>query len=135
MPTRDEILTNPLTAFGKTQLFFQWAVSPECRVPWRELLRRLILDWPAETALSTPDAVKRFPKTHKTKGTGTRSRFRGVSWHARTKKWQVRIHDRKSEQFIFVGYFSSDVEAALAFDAECRKLRGKRARCNFPEPQ
>jgi hypothetical protein len=136
MPTRDEILTSPLTAFGKTQLFFQWSVDPICRVPWRELLRRLLLDWPAEAALSTPAPSKRFPEHSTTEGTGTQSRFRGVHWYAALKKWQAKFHlyaRGEKDQYFHLGYFDSDVDAALAWDKAAREYKGKKARCNFPE--
>lgn len=62
---------------------------------------------------------------------GAASRFKGVSYYARTGKWRVRIMvDGHSK---FIGSFSDEVEAAKAYDIAAREAHGEYARLNFPE--
>lgn len=59
-----------------------------------------------------------------------KSQYRGVSyWNnpkPRVKKWIARIQNRP------IGYFLTEVEAALAYDREARLVHGEFARLNFP---
>jgi hypothetical protein len=53
---------------------------------------------------------------------GQASRFVGVSWHKQNCKWRAGIrHGGKEQQ---LSYFEDEVEAARAFDAVARELRG-----------
>jgi hypothetical protein len=62
---------------------------------------------------------------------GCSSKYRGVFWYKRAKKWCAAInHERK---YIRLGLFSSEIEAAKAYDAAARKYHGEFARLNFPE--
>ena len=49
----------------------------------------------------------------------TSSKYRGVYWHKKRRKWQVQftVHG-KNKHF---GYFNDEVEAARAYDDEARK--------------
>ena len=59
------------------------------------------------------------------------SRFKGVSWHKRDKKWKGKIvHNGRR---ISLGNFSSEEEAARAYDAKALKLFGEFSCLNFPE--
>jgi len=72
----------------------------------------------AEDAVLAEAERGRAAKKRKT-AAGKSSRFRGVSWHKATKKWQVHIRvDGKSKH---VGTFADDVEAAQAYDAYATK--------------
>ncbi len=57
--------------------------------------------------------------------------YKGVSWDKRTGKWRAKIkcHGRAYE----LGLFTSEVEAARAYDQKARELFGPYARLNFPE--
>lgn len=59
------------------------------------------------------------------------SQYRGVSWNKDTNKWRAQItaEDRKNH----LGLFSSEVDAAKAFDAAALKYYGEFASLNFPE--
>ena len=61
------------------------------------------------------------------------SDFKGVSWHKATKKWQgrIRVNDRK----IYLGIFTSELDAARAYDAAALQHFGEFARLNFPLEQ
>lgn len=62
------------------------------------------------------------------------SQFRGVSWHERSQRWEVRVWGGGKQHFI--GSFVSEVEAARAYDKAVLRLRGQdarsRSRMNFP---
>ena len=54
------------------------------------------------------------------------SRYVGVSWVRDTKKWEARIRQAGAPQQR-LGYFLTEEEAAKAFDAAARRLRGAAA--------
>ncbi len=57
------------------------------------------------------------------------SEFRGVSWHKRNGKWEVRVqHQRKRRH---VGCFDDEAAAARAYDAKAAELHGRKAKFNF----
>ena len=64
-----------------------------------------------------------------TKGRAGSSQFKGVSWKAADRKWQVRIAiDGKMKH---VGYFREEEEAARAYDKHASLHHGQFARLNF----
>jgi hypothetical protein len=59
------------------------------------------------------------------------SKYKGVSWYKREKRWAVRITaDGKT---IPIGYFKNEIEAALAYDHAAKKYHREFAALNFPE--
>lgn len=62
---------------------------------------------------------------------GTTSRYKGVDWNKRLQKWRARIYLNGRARFL--GYFSSEIEAAKAYDRAARKYHGEFASLNFPE--
>lgn len=56
----------------------------------------------------------------------TSSKFNGVSWHKRDKRWYATI----SRQHL--GCFKSEIEAAKAYDYAVKKQYGEFATLNFP---
>ncbi|GLI64039.1 hypothetical protein VaNZ11_007199, partial [Volvox africanus] len=62
------------------------------------------------------------------------SQYRGVSWHERSQRWEVRVWGGGKQHFI--GSFTEEVEAARAYDRAVLRLRGQdarsRSRMNFP---
>jgi len=60
------------------------------------------------------------------------SKFRGVCWHKRLKKWRATIH--KNGKSFWLGLFDTEEEAAKAYDAKARELFGEFAYQNFNNP-
>jgi hypothetical protein len=63
---------------------------------------------------------------------GGSSRFKGVSWNKRKRKWVVAF--RWDNNARFVGYLTDEEQAARAYDRAILPLAGEFARLNFPMP-
>lgn len=63
--------------------------------------------------------------------TATPSRFKGVYWNARDKRWQAQIK-RPQTSNRYLGQFLNEEDAARAYDAALIALHGEYARPNFP---
>jgi hypothetical protein len=59
-----------------------------------------------------------------------RSSFKGVSFHAQFRKWRVIITKNKKNHHL--GFFKSQVRAAMAYDDRAKELFGQFAHPNFP---
>lgn len=55
------------------------------------------------------------------------SQFKGVSWHEKAKKWRANIRLGRQQH---LGFFSSEIEAALAYNKAARELFGPYALLN-----
>ncbi len=62
---------------------------------------------------------------------GSRSRFKGVTYNRRLRKWLARC--RFKGRVYCLGYYDDEVEAARAYDHKAVELFGEFARLNFPE--
>jgi len=61
------------------------------------------------------------------------SKYKGVSFKKRAKKWCVQIsYNGKSET---IGYFEDETDAAKAYDTAARKFHKEFAVLNFPSPR
>jgi hypothetical protein len=58
------------------------------------------------------------------------SAFRGVTWRKDEGRWHARIQLNKKK--ISVGFYATDVEAAMAYDLKALDLLGPQADLNFP---
>jgi hypothetical protein len=61
---------------------------------------------------------------------GKTSRYKGVSWNFRAKKWSVRVGH--GDVYEFIGYFDDEIIAAEQYDVRCRGLHRSFGRFNFP---
>lgn len=68
---------------------------------------------------------------NRTKSANTSSQYKGVSYNKQTKKWTASI--RKDYERYFIGYFTTEIEAAQAYDAKAKELFGEFACPNLPE--
>jgi len=59
----------------------------------------------------------------------SRSKYKGVSWYNRGKRWSVRIQVNRKQKFL--GIFEDEIEAAKAYDRAARKYFGEFAELNF----
>lgn len=58
------------------------------------------------------------------------SMYKGVSWHSTGKKWRARIHTNGRDEYL--GFFSSEEDAARVYDSAASNYFGEFARLNFP---
>lgn len=80
-------------------------------------------------------ATKSENSRNRKKRRGCSSRFKGVFWRERNKKWeaQVGLTNGERKTCLFLGSFSSEEDAARVYDAYAREIYGKFARTNFAE--
>jgi hypothetical protein len=64
-----------------------------------------------------------------TRSSKTTSRYKGVGWHAITKKWRALIAINGHTKHL--GLFASERDAAMAYDAAAKELFGEYANTNF----
>ena len=58
------------------------------------------------------------------------SKYKGVSWYNKTKKWKAQIQANKKK--LGLGYFWHEEEAAREYDKKAKELHGEYANLNFP---
>ena len=57
------------------------------------------------------------------------SKFKGVRWHKKARKWQAQIQFKQKVSYI--GLFISEIDAARAYDEKAIELFGELANLNF----
>ena len=62
---------------------------------------------------------------------GAKSRFRGVCWHKRRRRYEARI--QKEGKRYSLGSFADEIEAAVVYDIKAMELFGEFAYFNFPK--
>ena len=61
----------------------------------------------------------------------TTSMYKGVSWHKDTGRWQAQIQ-LPGRRRIYLGVYSTELEAAIAYDKAARRFFGDKACLNLP---
>lgn len=59
----------------------------------------------------------------------TKTKYRGVSWHARNQRYVAKTHAQG--RYVTLGYFDLPEDAARFYDCADRFLRGPDSRPNF----
>ena len=62
---------------------------------------------------------------------GTRSKYKGLEWDKTQRKWKARIQVNRKR--IYLGSFSTEINAAKAYDEAAHKYHKEFARPNFPD--
>ena len=106
------------------------------------LMHRLILDAPKDlhidhingNGLDNRKINLRFctasqNQMNRTSVAGSSSRFKGVHWHIRNKKWQAQIALRG--RYYYLGIFDNEIDAAIIYDEAAKILHGNFAQTNF----
>lgn len=83
-----------------------------------------------ELRIVTPQQNTYNRRPHK----NSSSKYKGVAWYKKGKKWQSQIMWPKGKP-IFLGYYKNEIEAAKRYDKEAKKLFGTYAYLNFPEKE
>lgn len=68
---------------------------------------------------------------NESKGPGTSSQYKGVTWRRDAGKWQaqIKVHYRNH----YLGCFADEIDAARAYDAAAREAFGEFACLNIPD--
>lgn len=94
----------------------------------------------AARELLGPQARTNFPlemwREPNRRALARKSKYIGVYYHPARRKWRAGLRvrvDKGCYQWVNVGFFRTEEEAAHARDKAARKHQGERARLNFPE--
>lgn len=73
------------------------------------------------------EVTRRENNWNKRSNRNSTSKYKGVSWLQKRKKWLVQIKGK------FIGYFDNEIDAAIAYDKKAREIYREYAYLNFNE--
>ncbi|QDZ21216.1 AP2-like ethylene-responsive transcription factor [Chloropicon primus] len=86
---------------------------------------------PKSSASAAAAAAEKKEKKKKAPARSRSSRFRGVTKHRRSGRWEAHIWVRETGKQVYLGGYEREDHAAEAFDVAALKCKGSKAKINF----